>query len=141
MSNLLYLALTVVMLAFSSCSHSGSPVTPVTPAGISATTPGADWRITLFSETSENKTSHYAGYTFSFAANGTITATNSSAAISGTWRQYQDDGVTKFAISLASADKDLQELNDDWVIVSKSDNFLSLKDDNSAKNELLQFSK
>ncbi len=129
------------VLTSESCKHDdNSNITPSTSSSISTTTPGAGWKLTLLSEGSDNKTSHFSGYTFDFAANGTMTASGSQSA-TGTWRQYQDDGVTKFEITLVTTDKNMAELNDDWVLVSKSETFISLKDDNAAKNELLQFSK
>ncbi len=128
------------LLTLNSCTHDDNKT--IAPVGsFSTATPGTGWSITLFSEPGENKTSHFSGYTFSFAADGTMSATKSGAAVTGTWKQYLDDGITRFAISLSTADKDLLELTDDWALVSKSDNLISLKNDNSTKNEQLQFSK
>lgn len=135
-----------VILSSSSCQHDDN--NNVTPSGTTTSTgnntttaPAGGWRLSLFSETGENKTSHFNGYTFDFAAGGTMTAKNGSQTVSGTWKQYQDNSITKFAISLNTTDKDMSELNDDWALVSRNDNFISLKDDNSSKNEVLQFSK
>ncbi|MCD6012789.1 MAG: hypothetical protein K0Q79_2651 [Flavipsychrobacter sp.] len=140
MKNLIIL-LSCFVLAFSSCTHDDSKtVTPISSSS-SAATPGSGWSLTLLSERSDNKTSHYSGYTFEFAADGTMSAVRSGTTVTGTWRQYQDDGITKFAISLITTDSRLLELNDDWALVSKSDNLISLKDDNSTSNEQLQFSK
>lgn len=141
--------LSFVMLIASSCKHDNN--TNVTPSGTtgtsgtsgtsSTTVPGSDWSLTLFSEKTEDKTSHFSGYKFEFAADGTMSAVRNGQSVSGTWRQYSNNGVTKFAITLTTTDAHLLELNDDWVLVSKTDNLLSLKDDNSDKNEQLQFSK
>jgi hypothetical protein len=147
LSHILYVVISCIVLTSTSCTHdtnlNAAPAntTGSSGTGSNAQTPGSGWRVTLFSETSENKTSHFSGYQFDFAANGTISATGNGQTVTGAWSQYQDDGVTKLAISLNTTDKDLSELNDDWVLISKSDTFISLKDDNSAKNEQLQFSK
>jgi hypothetical protein len=141
------LTISFFILKSSSCSHDSTDVNPSnststqTPSTPSNTIPGAGWHVSLFSEISENKTSHFTGYTFDFATSGTVTATKGSQSVSGTWKQYQNDGITKFAIILNTTDKDLSDLNDDWALVSKSDNLISLKNDNSSKNEQLQFSK
>jgi len=122
-----------------SCEHDKNSVQP---AGSPSTNiPGSGWKISLYTEPGENKTSDYTGYIFEFGANGAMTAVHDGQSTTGTWRQYQDDGVTKFEIALNTADKDLEDLNDDWVIVTKSDSVISLKDDNDSKNEELQFSK
>lgn len=140
-SSFIGLIVCILVLTSASCKHDdNSSVTPSTTSGISNTTLGTGWKLTLLSEGSDNKTSHFSGCTFDFAASGTMTLAGNLSA-TGTWRQYQDDGVTKFEINLSTADKDMAELNDDWVLVSKSETFISLKDDNSAKNEQLQFSK
>jgi len=140
-SSFIGLIVCMLVLTSASCKHDdNSSVTPSTTSGISTTTPGTGWKLTLLSENSDNKTSHFNGCIFDFAASGTMTVAGNLSA-TGTWRQYQDDGVTKFEINLSTTDKDMAELNDDWVLVSKSETFISLKDDNSSKNEVLQFSK
>jgi hypothetical protein len=134
---ILCMMFTYFTLTSSSCNNDDNN----NVAPINTTTPGSGWKVTLFSEPGENKTSHFSGYSFEFATNGSVSAVKNGLTINGTWLQYQNNGVTKFTISLNTTDKDLSELNDDWVLVSKSDTFISLKDDNSAKNEQLQFSK
>jgi len=140
MKNLIIL-ISCFALTFTSCTKDDK--TTVTPTGstISAATPGTGWSVTLFTEPGENKTSNYTGYTFDFAADGTMTAVKGGVTVTGTWRQYPDDGKTKFAITLSTTDIRLMELNDAWELVSKSASFISLKDDNSTSNEQLQFTK
>ncbi len=140
MKNLIILVCSLA-LAFNSCTHDDSKTVAPSSTSFSTATPGSGWSLTLFSEPSENKTSHFSGYKFDFAADGTISVVGGGTTVSGTWKQFQDDGITKFQINLSTTDKDFLELNDDWALVSKSDNFISLKDDNSTKNEQLQFSK
>ncbi len=138
MKNLIIL-ISCFALIFSSCTKEDK--TTVTPGStISTATPGTGWSLTLFTEPGENKTSHFAGYTFDFAADGTMTAVKGGMTVTGTWKQYPDDGKTKFAITLSTTDVRLMELNDAWELVSKSASFISLKDDNSVSNEQLQFS-
>lgn len=127
-------------LTAASCKHDDNSNNP-SAGGSNTSTPGGGWRLSRFSERNEDKTGHYSGYSFEFSANGSLTATRNSLNTSGTWRQFQDDGLTKFEIQLSTTDHDLQELNDDWVLVSKTDGLISLQDDNSSSNEQLQFSK
>lgn len=142
MKKLLFLATFAagwMTITAASCKHDDNNNNP--SGGGNTTTPGSGWRVSLFNERTENKTNDYSGYSFDFAANGSMTAVRNSQNTTGTWRQFQDDGVTKFEIQLSTTDHDLQELNDDWVLVSKTDNLISLQDDNSSSNEQLQFSK
>ena len=124
-----------------SCQHDdNSNPTPANPV-VNTTPAGSGWRVSLFNERSENKTNDYTGYTFEFASSGTMTAVRNGQTTNGTWRQFRNDGLDRFEIQLSTTDNNLQELNDDWVIVSKSDALISLKDDNPTSNEQLQFSK
>lgn len=137
------LIISISIFIFSSCKTENNNVNPSSPTStsINTNTPGTGWRLSLYSERNENKTSHYNSYTFSFSTDGSMTAEANGQVTTGTWKQYSDDGITKFAINLNTSDNDLMDLNDDWALVSKSDNFISLQDDNSSKNEQLQFSK
>lgn len=145
MKSVLYsiaLCISCLCLTFSSCKKTDdNSVNPNNNSGISSNTPGANWKVSLFTEPDENKTHNYSGYTFDFNSDGGVSANRNGQTTPGTWRQYSDDGVTKFQITLNTTDRDLTELNDDWVVVSKSNTFISLKDDNAASNEQLQFSK
>lgn len=98
------------------------------------------WRVTLFTDSGNNETSDFNGYTFTFNANGTIVAMNGGITKTGTWSQSSN----KLIINLGAKDntnKPLGELTDDWQIESVTDNVINLKDDNPASNERLQFTK
>lgn len=141
MKNLLFIPLLLVsylVLTSSSCKHDDKDLTPGNPT---TGTPGSGWRVSLYSEPGENKTSDYNGYTFDFTATGAMTAAGNGQNVSGTWRQFKNDGVTKFEIDLSTSDDDLKDLNHAWVLVGRSDVLISLADDNALSNEVLQFSK
>lgn len=117
----------------SSCkkdSNSTSSVTQIVTTG--------SWRITTFIEASEDKTSDFTGYTFSFNSNGQLAATLSGANTTGIWGW--DDSNSKFHISIGSS-KPLLSLTDDWVVLEKTETLVRLKNDNPAKNELLSFTR
>lgn len=139
----IYILFSFAAVTFSSCNKDDNSSLNPSGSGSQGTsaTPGTGWRVSLFSERNDNKTSHYTGYTFTFSSDGKMSADRNGQSITGTWSQYQDDGITKFAINLSTTDGDLLELNDDWALVNKTDDFISLADDNSSKNEQLQFSK
>jgi hypothetical protein len=98
------------------------------------------WKITLFTDSGNNETSDFAGYTFTFTGNGTVTATKSGASQNGTWSTSSN----KFTINLGANDntnKPLGELTDDWKIISSSGTEIKLTDDNAVSNEFLTFTK
>jgi len=139
MKKQIFLSLSFFVLAvtaLSSCSKDDKG-----PGPVSSAVPGAGWKVALFTEPKENKTSDFIGYTLEFGSTGTLTITGNGQAITGTWKQHQDDGVSKLLITLNTTDNHLSKLNDDWVIVSKTETLISLKDDNVVSAEVLQFAK
>jgi len=116
--------------------------TNVNPAGnTSAVVTSGKWTVSYFYDNDKDETSDYNGYSFELKNDNTITATKNSVTTSGTWSETSGDGMQKLVIALNTTDKDLSELNDDWVIETKTDNQLKLKDDNPDRNEQLHFSK
>lgn len=85
-----------------------------------------NWKITEFMDSGKEETSHFSGYTFTFAANGTLTATKSSNTHIGSWAvtdsNSQDDspGSPDFVIQF-DVTNDFSDLNKDWTIISRTD--------------------
>jgi hypothetical protein len=76
------------------------------------------WRVTLFTDSGNDETSDFSGYTFTFNSNGTVTAVKSGVSKNGTW----STGSNKFNIDLGAkidTNKPLGELTDDWKIISQ----------------------
>ena len=100
------------------------------------------WRVTHFSERSNNETNDFNGYTFTFQSNGKVLAAKNGVIKEGNWSESAS--TQRLVIDLGTktdANKPLGELSDDWVIVSKTDKKINLSDDNSTSNELLEFTK
>lgn len=105
-------------------------------AEIIATAQTDTWRITNYVDSGENETSDYAGYDFTFEANGTLTATNGTITKTGTWSVTDDssssssnDDDIDFNIFFQVPDTDdFEDLNDDWDIVSYTSNQIVLRD-------------
>lgn len=98
------------------------------------------WKVTLFTDSGNDETSDFSGYSFTFGNNGTVTATKSGASQNGMWSTSSN----KFNIDLGpkvDTNKPLGELTDDWKIISSSATELKLNDDNSTSNEFLMFTK
>jgi hypothetical protein len=102
-----------------------------TPAVVQDNVQTGDWRITSFIDSGKDETSHFSGYIFTFASNGTITSTNSSVTYSGTWsitdNNSNDDspGDMDFTI-LFNLSNDFGDLSEDWQIVSQSSTRIEL---------------
>ena len=80
-----------------------------------------NWRITRFIDSGDNETSDFTGYTFTFADNGELIATNGSNTLTGTW------SITNSSSSSSSSpdfniffpvpnSSNFEDLNDDWYI-------------------------
>lgn len=117
---------------FLSCSKSDSD---------SNTTLTGNWRVSYFFDSGKDETSDYTGYNFQFNTDATMTATRNAVTTHGTWSIISDDNHKKFVIVLSTTDKDLLELNDDWLLLSQTSNEIKLQDDNPSSNEQLTFTK
>lgn len=99
------------------------------------------WRITDFNDSGVDETSDFTGYDFTFASDGTLTASNSTNTLEGTWSITNDDSDSNdddsndddddidfnlfFPVSDAN---NFEDLNDDWDIVSTSATKIELID-------------
>jgi hypothetical protein len=130
------LSITFITILFiaSSCTRSLD-----NPADIAAS---GTWRVTLFTDSGNNETSDFAGYTFTFNSGGSLTAVKNSVSQTGSWSV--NTSSSKFNIDLGpktDTNKPLGELTDDWKIISTSDTEIKLTDDNVSSSEFLTFSK
>lgn len=109
------------------------------------------WIVSSYIDKGKNETSEYNGYTFTFSDNGTLTANTSGMTFTGTWRigsnhngsddsGNQSDDDNKLIITI-SGNYQMDELNDDFLIVSISASEIVLKDDNLTKIKELRFAK
>lgn len=90
------------------------------------------WRVTNFIDSGDNETSDFNGYNFTFASSGTLTASNGTTTYNGTWSitdssSSSDDLDFNIFFNVPS-DNDFEDLNDDWDIVSITDNKIDLID-------------
>src|SRR5690242_7462186 len=138
------LALVIVISSLASCTKNnddnGGSNGSATQAASVATS--GDWRVTLFTDSGNDETSNFGGYTFTFNANGTVTATKGSTVKTGTWSVSSSSN--KFIIDLgvkSDSNKPLGELTDDWRVLSSSATQIRLGDDNASSGESLTFTK
>ncbi|WP_343067401.1 hypothetical protein [Winogradskyella flava] len=96
------------------------------------------WRISSYIDSGDNETSDFNGYNFTFEADGALVATNGTITYNGTWSvrnssNSNDDSDSDNDIDFniffpVPDDNDLEDLNDDWDIVSHNSATLSLMD-------------
>ena len=98
------------------------------------------WRVTLFTDSGNDETSDFSGYTFTFASSGVLTAAKSGVDQPGTWSQTSSDFNIDLGVK-SDSNKPLGELTDNWDIISVSANEIKLQDNNSASGEFLTFTK
>ena len=91
------------------------------------------WVITSFIDSGLDKTNHYGNYSFTFNPNGTLTASNGSDIVNGTWSltdNSNDDSNSNddidFNIYFSSPTMFNDDLSEDWEIVMKSNTKIEL---------------
>ncbi len=141
MKRILLAPVFLVVMTAGCQNKTGTNITPGSNTSVSGTVTTGKWVVSYFYDNDKEETSDYNGYTFEFKNDNTLTATRNSGTITGTWNEVSDDGFQKMVIALNTTDDKLKELNDDWVIESRNDTQVKLKDDNPARNEQLHFSK
>ena len=131
-----FLFVSICSIVFAGCTKEQAP------ASVANAVTSGTWRVTHFSERSNNETSDFSGYTFTFQSNGKVLASKNGIIKEGNWSE--STGSQKLTIDLGvkeDSNKPLGELSDEWVILSKTSTKINLADDNSSSNELLEFTK
>jgi hypothetical protein len=98
------------------------------------------WKIALFTDSGNDETTDFNGYSFVFGEGGILVAIKNSASQTGTWSRGSND----FNIDLGAktdTNKPLGELTDNWDIISVSATEIKLQDDNPSSAEFLTFQK
>ncbi|MFD0862041.1 hypothetical protein ACFQ1M_07465 [Sungkyunkwania multivorans] len=142
MKTLLFRMLLVVLsisLMSSTCSSDDDDIIDNSQeiAAVKNTAEDGTWRITSFVDSGQDETNDFNDYNFTFASDGTLTATNGSNTVTGTW-SVTDDSNSSSSSSSDDIDFNIafpvpatsvfEDLNDDWDIVSYSAAKISLID-------------
>ncbi|WP_420572488.1 hypothetical protein [Kordia sp.] len=96
------------------------------------------WRITSFVDSGQDETNDFNNYNFTFEASGTVTASDGTNQIQGTWSVSDDSNSSDDSSSDDDIDFNISfnvpntseffDLNDDWDIISFSSTTISLQD-------------
>lgn len=139
-AKLILLNLFAVLLVAVSCDSNDDPAdtqADVNPAELRSAAQNGQWRITYYFDSDKEETSDYAGYVFTFGADGTVTATNGTTEVTGTWSvtdssssdddSFDDSSDVDFNLFFASP-PDFEELSDDWDILEYTSGRIRLID-------------
>ena len=138
MKRLILISILVKAMMIPVACTSGSNTSVNTGQEVSSGT----WRVTLFTDSGNDETSNFSGFTFTFISGGTLTAIKSGITKNGTWSV--NISSNKFNIDLGVKDntnKPLGDLTNDWQIISSSAIEVKLKDNNTSSNEFVTFTK
>lgn len=139
-AKLILLNLFAVLLVAVSCDSNDDPAdtqADVNPAELRSAAQNGQWRITYYFDSDKEETSDYAGYVFTFGADGTVTATNGTTEVTGTWSvtdssssdddSFDDSSDVDFNLFFASP-PNFEELSDDWDILEYASGRIRLID-------------
>lgn len=118
--------LVLILLLSSSCTKDENLNNDINLSETEKFVESGIWKITYFNDSGDDETHHFAGYSFSFKANGTVNATNGITDISGSWSITHDDSShnnyngLEFNIHMNTSQDKFEELNEDWEIINKS---------------------
>ncbi|MEZ0607947.1 hypothetical protein ACAW74_05490 [Fibrella sp. WM1] len=116
----------LLTMAFVSCKKSddATPATTTTTADdVKPVLTTGTWTVSLYRQRTEVKTSDYSGITFTFSADGTLTATEKGKTIRGTWTSTPG-GVTYYGAAPSVAtltislgkDKPYDRISQSWNV-------------------------
>lgn len=148
---LLLLPASLTLAACGSYSKSPTDATPVTqPSQLTTFITNGTWVVSSLTERTEDKTSQFEGFTFTFGGAGseagTVVATKSGTSVSGTWTHsaavtyYGSTSKESIALSLSSASP-FDRLAKTWNVVSTTSTTLTLVNPEVLQDEHLVFSR
>lgn len=89
------------------------------------TATNSTWFVSNYTDDGNNETSDFNGFEFTFNSSGTVSAVNGGTTIAGTWSSQ--DNATELLLDFGT-NMPLDELNDDWDVVSISSTQIELQD-------------
>ncbi|MCF6224316.1 MAG: hypothetical protein L3J34_11395 [Flavobacteriaceae bacterium] len=152
MKKLFYFGLIMLLsiTLFSACStdDDGSSNNSLQIAQVQSVVESGTWRITNFNDSGQDETSDFTGYNFTFATDGTLTASNGTTTLNGTWLVTNDssddnDDIEFNIFFSVPTSNNFEDLNDDWDIGSTSASRIELIDDSdyNSSTDRLTFEK
>lgn len=145
MKALIFLSISIIAF-FSACTKDDAAPATNNETAAAVVTQGT-WRITSFTQKTEDKTSDFAGVSFTFSNDGTLTASGTKTA-TGTWVSAppvtgyysNDSSLGTLSISIATGSP-FNRLTETWHIVERSNTTVKLDHREAAEDEHVTFSK
>ncbi|MCF6142443.1 hypothetical protein L1S34_14195 [Flavobacterium sp. K77] len=127
------LALLFMLTTAMSCSDDDLNTNGNDVAAIVSIVNQGTWAVSYYYDRDHEETNGFAGFTFTFEGNNTVTATNGTNTYKGTWsvtdENSNDDSPNDLDFNLAfTSPAQFLEISDDWEIIEKSATVLKLKD-------------
>jgi hypothetical protein len=109
--------------------NSGSSNSP----SITSIITSGSWSVSYHHVGSDDHTTDFSGYTFTFSTGGTMTAVHSGDITNGTWSR--DDSHNEIHFSIGSSSP-LSDLSSGWSVVSSTSSKMVFRDDGNSSEEL-----
>jgi hypothetical protein len=151
-------AVTLFYTLFTSCT--ADKAQPKVNSELSDIITSGTWKVTHYSDHGDIETSHFYDYTFTFTTDGRIVANDGQTPVNGLWNvttnndspfytdissSSDDTPNDTFDFNIAfSSPLDFNDIQDDWDVVSKSENVIVLIDgnqDDPTRTDYLTFEK
>jgi len=140
--------LTMGWLMLAGCSKNDSGSTTNNNPDPAQTVMNGTWAITSYSQRTEDKTSLFMDYVFTFSTGNVLKISHNAADVTGTWSYipasvgYYGSGGTNAAFTInGGSSEPLVRLNDTWNINSVSTSSISLVNAEPLDNEVLVFTR
>lgn len=124
-----YLFPIFISILFFSCDKKDDDTTdpnPINNGNITSMLVEGTFYISRFVESGNDETSDFQGYTFTFDPNGGAAATIQGNTTNGSWTLGSDDSKRKLILNFGTVDP-LEELNEDWEVMSLSNSQIDLR--------------
>jgi hypothetical protein len=100
------------------------------PATLSQIIIEGHWLVANYNKAGDNKTANYDGFELTFADDNTVVAAKDMDKVEGGWAEITGDEVHKLELDFGTT-VPFDEFNNDWDVVSFTENRIELKDINS----------
>ncbi len=146
-----FLKLTLVLIAttsagFVSCSKQTAVVNPVVKDTVATELISGTWRISAFTQGTEDKTSKFSNIDFIFSKGGAITANDDGKQTMGSWHftpavtYYGSSSKDAISLSIGSS-KPYDLLTKTWNLISHSSSVIKLDNPEVPEDEHVEFTK
>jgi len=134
------LLLVTVVLTGLSCSKNNNSTNN---DSISSVITQGNWKVQQYLNETKDETTTYNPYVFTFNSNGSMYAVNGTDTTSGTWTEVLDSNKRKFMLKWNGGGIPvlLLQIEEDWVLTSKSTTMIQLMDQSLNNNDVLNFQK